>query len=638
MESVLTCPTASPTAPRPAGIPLRPRLPEWLKVSLPTTGTFTKTRTLLDDLKLHTVCESAKCPNHWECWSKGTATFMIAGDRCTRACGFCAVSTAKPLPLENDEPERVAEAARRMALKHVVITAVARDDLADGGAEHFRKTIEAVRASNPGVVIEVLVPDFLDKDSAIDAVLDAAPDVYNHNLETVRRLTPSVRHRATYDRSLAVLAKAKNRSGGKMHTKSGLMLGLGEQRDEVIQSMRDLRASNVDILTLGQYLQPTLKHLPVVEFIRPEVFAELGALGRELGFVHVASGPLVPQFVPCRRVLARPAVVRRQQGLIRGQDSWGRNVRAPMNFWFQVPQSTALVATLAAGCASTAAFASPLSDSLEAIRARHHLPALACAVIRSNSVVDQAAVGLRAEGRTNAVTVQDAWHLGSVTKSMTATLAAVLVEEGRLHWTDQLGDAFPTDLLSVDPAWRNVTLEQLLGNRGGAPDQAWLDQSGLLVSILEHPREPRGTSALFSRGKSLKRPPPIPTGTRFVYSNAGFILAGVWMEQRLGARVGIAGCRPRLSSARNEDRRIRSTGSFRNGFATVGTSEGRFPLGRTSAGSSGRRSTRARPRRHGACLDVRSFELRDGASERRARPVHRAEAQAGDLASASHGA
>jgi len=293
MESVLTRPTASPTAPRPAGIPLRPRLPEWLKVSLPTTGTFTKTRTLLDDLKLHTVCESAKCPNHWECWSKGTATFMIAGDRCTRACGFCAVSTAKPLPLENDEPARVAEAARRMALKHVVITAVARDDLADGGAEHFRKTIEAVRASNPGVVIEVLVPDFLDKDSAIDAVLDAAPDVYNHNLETVRRLTPSVRHRATYDRSLAVLAKAKNRSGGKMHTKSGLMLGLGEQRNEVIQAMRDLRASHVDILTLGQYLQPTLKHLPVVEFIRPEVFAELGALGRELGFVHVASGPLV---------------------------------------------------------------------------------------------------------------------------------------------------------------------------------------------------------------------------------------------------------------------------------------------------------------------------------------------------------
>ena len=295
MESVLSRPatSCSSSGSAPAGLPLRPRLPEWLKVSLPTSGTFTRTRTLLDDLRLHTVCESAKCPNQWECWSKGTATFMIAGDRCTRACGFCAVSTAKPLPLETDEPTRVAEAARRMALKHVVITAVARDDLADGGAEHFRRTIEAVRSSNPGVVIEVLVPDFLDKDSAIDAVLDAAPHVYNHNLETVRRLTPSVRHRATYDRSLAVLAKAKQRSGGTMHTKSGLMLGLGETREEVLEAMRDLRAAQVDILTLGQYLQPTLKHLPVIEFVRPEVFEELGRIGKELGFIHVASGPLV---------------------------------------------------------------------------------------------------------------------------------------------------------------------------------------------------------------------------------------------------------------------------------------------------------------------------------------------------------
>jgi len=272
---------------------LRPRLPDWLKVALPTAGTFNRTRTLLDDLKLHTVCESAKCPNHWECWSKGTATFMIAGDRCTRACGFCAVSTAKPLALEADEPGRVAEATRRMGLKHVVITAVARDDLADGGADHFRRTIEAVRALNPGIVVEVLVPDFLDRDAAIDAVLDAAPDVYNHNLETVRRLTPEVRHRATYDRSLAVLAKAKQRSGGRMHTKSGLMLGLGERREEVIQAMHDLRMAKVDVLTLGQYLQPTLKHLPVIEFIRPEVFVELGEIGRSLGFVHVASGPLV---------------------------------------------------------------------------------------------------------------------------------------------------------------------------------------------------------------------------------------------------------------------------------------------------------------------------------------------------------
>src|SRR5579871_3672654 len=204
----------------------RPRLPEWLRITLPTTDTFAHTRSLLDELKLHTVCESARCPNHWECWSKGTATFMIAGDRCTRACGFCAVSTAKPFALEADEPARVAEAAKRMQLKHVVITAVARDDLSDGGAEHFRQTIEAVRAANPGIVIEVLVPDFLDKDDAIDAVLAANPHIFNHNLETVRRLTPSVRSRATYDRSLSVLAKVKARRCDTMFTKSGVMLGL----------------------------------------------------------------------------------------------------------------------------------------------------------------------------------------------------------------------------------------------------------------------------------------------------------------------------------------------------------------------------------------------------------------------------
>src|SRR5689334_7430112 len=188
----------------------RPRLPEWLRRKLPVEQSFSRTRALLDELKLHTVCESAKCPNHWECWSKGTATFMIAGDRCTRACGFCAVTTAKPFPLETDEPNRVAEATRRMRLRHVVITAVARDDLADGGAAHFRQTIDAVRALNPDTVIEVLVPDFNARKSAIESVLAAAPHIFNHNLETVRRLTPSVRSRATYDRSLAVLALAKS--------------------------------------------------------------------------------------------------------------------------------------------------------------------------------------------------------------------------------------------------------------------------------------------------------------------------------------------------------------------------------------------------------------------------------------------
>ncbi len=271
----------------------RPRLPEWLRIKLPTSDTFSNTRALLDELKLHTVCESAKCPNHWECWGKGTATFMIAGDRCTRACGFCAVSTAKPLALETDEPARVAEATRRMRLKHVVITAVARDDLADGGADHFRKTIEEVRKLNPGIVIEVLVPDFNESDAAIETVLGANPHIFNHNLETVRRLTPSVRHRATYDRSLTVLRKVKARRGNSIYTKSGVMLGLGETPEELFTAIEDLRAANCDILTLGQYLQPTLKHLPVVEFVSPEKFQAYGERARQMGFVHVASGPMV---------------------------------------------------------------------------------------------------------------------------------------------------------------------------------------------------------------------------------------------------------------------------------------------------------------------------------------------------------
>jgi lipoic acid synthetase len=271
----------------------RPRLPEWLRITLPTSDSFARTRGLLDELKLHTVCESAKCPNHWECWSKGTATFMIAGDRCTRACSFCAVSTAKPLALEADEPARVAEATRRMKLKHVVITAVARDDLKDGGAEHFRQTIEKVRELNPGIVIEVLVPDFLDNDVAIENVLAANPHIYNHNLETVRRLTPSVRHRATYDRSLSVLKKVKEKRGDTIYTKSGVMLGLGETEEELLQALHDLRSSNCDILTLGQYLQPSLKHLPVKEFVTPAKFAEYKVIAEEMGFVHVASGPMV---------------------------------------------------------------------------------------------------------------------------------------------------------------------------------------------------------------------------------------------------------------------------------------------------------------------------------------------------------
>jgi lipoic acid synthetase len=271
----------------------RPRLPEWLRIKLPISDTFARTRGLLEELKLHTVCESAKCPNHWECWSKGTATFMIAGDRCTRSCGFCAVTTAKPLALEADEPARVAEATRRMGLKHVVITAVARDDLPDGGAEHFRRTIEAVHALSPDIVIEVLTPDFNDRDESIDAVLRAAPHIFNHNLETVRRLTPSVRHRATYDRSLSVLGKVKARAGETLYTKSGLMLGLGETEEELFEALEDLREAGCDVLTLGQYLQPTLTHLPVVEFVPPAKFAAYKEVAEKMGFKHVASGPMV---------------------------------------------------------------------------------------------------------------------------------------------------------------------------------------------------------------------------------------------------------------------------------------------------------------------------------------------------------
>lgn len=275
------------------GLNNRVRLPEWLRIKLPTSNSYFQTRALLDDLRLHTVCESAKCPNHWECWSKGTATFMIAGDHCTRACGFCAVKTAKPLALEADEPMRVAEATRRMKLNHVVITAVARDDLKDGGADHFRKTIEAVRELNPGIVVEVLVPDFNDNDTALDVVIEAQPEIFNHNLETVRRLTPSVRSRATYDRSLRVLGKVKSRCGDRLFTKSGIMLGLGETEVELYTAMQDLRAAHCDILTLGQYLQPTRTHLPVVEYVAPQKFQAYGAIARELGFVHVASGPMV---------------------------------------------------------------------------------------------------------------------------------------------------------------------------------------------------------------------------------------------------------------------------------------------------------------------------------------------------------
>lgn len=269
------------------------RLPAWLRRRLPTQANFARTRNLLHDLRLATVCESARCPNHWECWERGTATFMIGGDRCTRACGFCAVDTRKPFPLDPGEPERVAEATQRMGLRHVVITAVARDDVTDGGASHFRATIKAVRRRNPGIVVEVLVPDFKADDDAIRTVLAAKPEIFNHNIETVPRLTPQVRHRATYPRSLHVLRRARELADYPVFTKSGMMLGLGESEAEIESSLRDLRAVECDLLTLGQYLQPTPRHLPVQEYLEPGRFEDYRQKAEAMGFVFVASGPLV---------------------------------------------------------------------------------------------------------------------------------------------------------------------------------------------------------------------------------------------------------------------------------------------------------------------------------------------------------
>ena len=269
--------------------------PSWIKVRLPSNPVFFSTKALISDLRLHTVCESAQCPNRWECWSQGTATFMIAGDRCTRACGFCAVTTAKPFALEEDEPQRVAEAVMRMKLKHIVITAVARDDLKDGGAHHFARVITAIQKMDSSIIIEVLVPDFHADDSCIQTVLDAGPDIYNHNLETVERLTPVVRSRAKYRTSLQVLRRAKELSsrGRGIVTKSGIMLGLGETEPEIFQTMDDLREVGCQVLTMGQYLRPTPNHLPVVEFVTPEQFDLYGEIARKKGFEHVASGPLV---------------------------------------------------------------------------------------------------------------------------------------------------------------------------------------------------------------------------------------------------------------------------------------------------------------------------------------------------------
>jgi len=264
--------------------------PKWLKVKLPTGENYRKVRSLVDEHKLHTICESGNCPNMGECWGEGTATFMILGNICTRSCGFCAVATGKPLEADPFEPARVANSVKLMGVKHAVITSVDRDDLADGGSEIWVKTVELVRAKSPGTTMETLIPDFAGNWENLQRIIDVAPDIVSHNLETVRRLTKQVRIQAKYDRSLEVLFRLKK---GGMRTKSGVMLGLGETRDEVIETMEDLRSVQVDILTLGQYLQPTRKHLPVQDFVTPEQFKEYEELGLKMGFRFVESGPLV---------------------------------------------------------------------------------------------------------------------------------------------------------------------------------------------------------------------------------------------------------------------------------------------------------------------------------------------------------
>jgi lipoic acid synthetase len=264
--------------------------PKWLRVKLPTGENYKKVRGLVDEHKLHTICESGSCPNMGECWGEGTATFMILGNICTRSCGFCAVKTGKPEDVDIYEPGRVANSVKIMGVKHAVITSVDRDDLKDGGSEIWAQTVRAIRQQSPQTTMETLIPDFAGKWENLQVIIDVAPEIVSHNLETVRRLTKQVRIQAKYDRSLEVLFRLKK---GGMRTKSGVMLGLGETPAEVLETMQDLVAVGVDILTLGQYLQPTLKHLPVAEFITPEQFDFYKEEGLKMGFRYVESGPLV---------------------------------------------------------------------------------------------------------------------------------------------------------------------------------------------------------------------------------------------------------------------------------------------------------------------------------------------------------
>lgn len=268
----------------------KPKKPSWLKVKLPTGESYKKVRNLVSEHKLHTICESGNCPNMGECWGAGTATFMILGNVCTRSCDFCAVSTGKPEEVDVFEPARVANSVKLMNVKHAVITSVDRDDLQDGGADMWVKTVSAIRRKSPDTTLETLIPDFAGKWENLQRIIEVAPEIVSHNIETVRRLTKKIRVQAKYNRSLELLLRLKK---GGMKTKSGLMLGLGETEEEVIETMQDLRSVEVDILTLGQYLQPTPKHAEVKDFITPEKFDEYQKLGLEMGFRFVESGPLV---------------------------------------------------------------------------------------------------------------------------------------------------------------------------------------------------------------------------------------------------------------------------------------------------------------------------------------------------------
>ena len=269
---------------------LKPKKPNWLRVKLPIGESYKHVRNLVDTHKLHTICESGNCPNMGECWGAGTATFMILGNICTRSCGFCAVATGRPEAVDWNEPQRVAEAIYLMKVKHAVITSVDRDELKDGGSTIWYNTIKAVKALNPDTTLETLIPNFKGEHENIERVIEAAPEVISHNMETVERLTRQVRIQAKYRRSLEVLRFLKEKG---VRTKTGIMLGLGETKEEIIQTMNDLAAVNLDVLTLGQYLQPTAKHLSVQRFVHPDEFAELREIGYSLGFDYVESGPLV---------------------------------------------------------------------------------------------------------------------------------------------------------------------------------------------------------------------------------------------------------------------------------------------------------------------------------------------------------